>query len=324
MLYVATIGGNSYREAASVFYRLKDKLRRQRFSAKCQDILKTPPVSLRGGSNVAVLSQLQHKDLLMFLLALKSFANEVPVEHVYLLNDGSLTSDDVALLRTHVPGFKLLELHDFQGSSCPRGGCWERLLAIAELVKKHYVIQLDSDTLTIGALPELIENVRHGAAFTIGTWDNQEIETMQERCATAKARHPDSGSHVQLVAEANFDKLKRFESLRYVRGCAGFAGFPQHSFSKEFVEEISNEMEAAMGTKWTNWGSEQVMSNIVVANIGNARVLPHPKYSDCLKMKPPGTVFIHFIGSCRFNQGIYERMGGEIIESLMKSGGVNA
>ncbi|TCV88115.1 hypothetical protein [Sulfurirhabdus autotrophica] len=299
-----------------MFYSLKDKLRRKWFASQCKGILKTPPVTLERNCNLAVLSQLQHKDVLMFLLALKSFAREVPIGHVYLLNDGSLTESDINLLQAHIPELSFFELKDFQGTSCPRRGCWERLLAIAELVKKYYVIQLDSDTLTIGAMPELVECVKQGIAFTIGTWDNQTIETMEERCTTAKTRTPDASSHVQLMAEASLDKLKSYKTLHYVRGCAGFAGFPQNSFTKDFVEGISNEMHAAIGSKWSEWGSEQVMSNIVVANIANASVLPHPKYSDCKKMKLPQTVFIHFIGSCRFNTGVYANLGINIIKQL--------
>lgn len=58
--------------------------------------------------------------------------------------------------------------------------------------------------------------------------------------------------------------------LRYVRGSASFTGFPQNSFTRDFVEGISSEMHAAIGSKWEEWGSEQVMSNIVAANIANA------------------------------------------------------
>lgn len=299
-----------------MFYSLKDKIRRKWFASQCKGILQTPPITLENNSNLAVLSQLQHKDVLMFLLALKSFSREMPIGHVYLLNDGSLTTSDITLLQAHVPGLTFFELKDFQGTSCPRGGCWERLLAIAELVKKYYVIQLDSDTLTVGAVPELVDFVKQGVAFTIGTWDNQTIETMEERCTTAKTRTPDASSHIQLMAEASFDKLKSYKTLNYVRGCAGFAGFPQNSFTKDFVEGISSEMQEVIGSKWSEWGSEQVMSNIVVANIANATVLPHPKYSDCQKMKLPQTVFIHFIGSCRFNTGTYANLGKNIIKQL--------
>jgi hypothetical protein len=75
-------------------------------------------------------------------------------------------------------------------------------------------------------------------------------------------------------------------------------------------------MRAAIGDRWHEWGSEQVMSNIVIANIPGAIVLPHPKYADCHKMKQGVTEFIHFIGSCRFDGGNYARLGAEVIATL--------
>ncbi len=233
-----------------------------------------------------------------------------------MLNDGSLSANDCAALREHIPGLKLLELAEFRSAACPHGGTWERLLAIASLVRDHYLIQLDSDTLTIGPIDEVRHRIEDQAAFALGTWNNQKIETMRERCETARKLAPHADGHVQVVAEANLDKLDGFESLRYVRGCSGFAGFARQSFTREFVEAISAQMGRAIGAKWSEWGSEQVMSNIVVANIPGASVLPHPKYADCHKMQPEVTEFIHFIGSCRFGDGNYARLGAQVIASL--------
>ncbi len=140
---------------------------------------------------------------------------------------------------------------------------------------------------------------------------------MRERCDITKAKKSGPHAHVQQVAESNFDKLEKFDTLRYVKGCAGFAGFPQGSFSREFVEEISAQMEAAIGVKWREWGSEQVMSNIVVSNIAGAVVLPHPKYSSCEKLDVDSPAFIHFIGYCRFNKGIYAKLARQINEKLL-------
>ena len=67
-------------------------------------------------------------------------------------------------------------------------------------------------------------------------------------CDTAsKLNSGPSCSHVQVVAEASFDKLRDFQSLRYVRGCSGFAGFARQSFTREFVEDISAQMQTAIG-----------------------------------------------------------------------------
>ena len=77
-------------------------------------------------------------------------------------------------------------------------------------------------------------------------------------------------------------------------------------------------MEKEIGAKWHRWGSEQVMSNIVIANLEKAEVLPHPKYSDCKKMKFPDTCFIHFIGDCRFRHSIYAKLATNEIRKLNK------
>jgi hypothetical protein len=299
-----------------MFYQLKDRMRRMRFASACKGVLRAAPVTQDSASGLVVLSQLQHKDVLLFLLAVKSFTEQVRPRAVYVLDDGSLSANDRARLKAHIPGVTVLERAEFRSAACPRGGTWERLLAVASLVRDHYVIQLDSDTLTIGPIREVRECIEQQTAFALGTWNKQKIETMHERCSTAKKLTPQANGHVQVIAEGHFDKLQRFESLRYVRGCSGFSGFARRSFEREFVETISAEMRAAIGDKWTEWGSEQVMSNIVVANIPNAVVLPHPKYADCHKMQPGVTEFIHFIGSCRFDDGNYARLGAQVIATL--------
>jgi hypothetical protein len=299
-----------------MLYELRDRVRRARFAGKCNGVLHTAPVALDAAAEVVLLSQVQHKDVLMFLLAVKSIARQVRPSAVYVLDDSSLSGDDHARLRDHIPGLTLFELAEFRSAACPSGGTWERLLAISSLVRDHYVIQLDSDTLTVGSIDEVRDCIGRQAAFALGTWDKQKIETMRERCETAKKRVAQGDGHVQALAEAHFDNLIRFESLRYVRACSGFAGFSRGSFTREFVETISVQMRAAIGDKWVEWGSEQVMSNIVIANIQGAIVLPHPKYADCHKMKPGVTEFIHFIGSCRFDAGNYARLGAEVIATL--------
>lgn len=301
-----------------MFYGIKDKLKRFRFDIQVRNILNTPPAKTSASSSAVILSQLQHKDLRMFLLASKSFMAQVPVSHVYILNDGTLTQVDKAILAEHIPKITFFTLSEFSSPVCPSGACWERLLSIAELVKSHYVIQLDSDTLTVGDISEIRNNVENDLAFTLGTWDNQVIQSMRECREATRSKSTGPNPHVQYVAEANFDKLRQFDSLRYVKGCAGFTGFPKGSFSRELVETISSEMEAAIGGKWREWGSEQVMSNIVVANIDSAVVLPHPKYSSCENLKVDSPSFIHFIGYCRFNQGEYAKRSQLVISELQK------
>ena len=81
-----------------MFYSLKDKLNRYRFYKACKQIFFTAPVTATTNEPVAVLTQLQHKDVILFLIAIKTFAKQVPISKVFIINDGSLNNDDLILL----------------------------------------------------------------------------------------------------------------------------------------------------------------------------------------------------------------------------------
>ncbi|PWB59926.1 MAG: hypothetical protein C3F18_00415 [Nitrosomonadales bacterium] len=290
-----------------MFYKQKDWLRRWVFDRQVKAILQSQPLELGDMGSPQVLSQLQHKDVLMYLAAIKSFALHVPPGGVHIVDDGSLTAEDRALLAQQVPGMRFLALEDCREPGLPAGGTWERLTAIARLSQNHYVIQLDADTLTRGPIDEVATAALANRAFTIGTWNGQTIETACERAEQTRARNA-SMRHVQMLAEAHFDRLSEAESLKYVRGCSGFSGFPAGSGKLELMRSLSSQLQQLIGDKWREWGSEQVMSNLIVANQPDAVVLPHPDYADCEKMQPDLSRFVHFIGTCRFRGGYYADM----------------
>lgn len=295
---------------------LNHRLGRYAFRLAVADVLKKPPVSLVNGAGLTVLSQLQHRDLMMYLVAIQSLARFIAIENVVVLDDGTLTAKDSSMLKDRVEGIQLRSINDFNDPRCPSGGTWERLLAIAKFSKKSYVIQLDSDVLTVTNPCEVRNLVEEQTSFTIGTWDGQEIEPMEE-CSTRvlNERKPTPNDHVQMVAEATFRDLPDCHRLRYVRGCSGFAGFAKGGVDSDFLVSFSSEMSDRIGNKWLEWGSEQVMSNVIVANAPQSGVLPHPTYSDCRKMTSANKL-IHFIGDCRFRDNVYARLAKEVIGSL--------
>lgn len=290
-----------------MFHELKDRLRRRHFTQMVKGLLQSPPIEPGADRSPAVLSQLQHKDVLMYLAAIKSFARHVPPGAVHVVDDGSLTPEDRTLLARHVPEILFHALSDCREPGLPTGGTWERLTAIARLSKSRYVIQLDADTLTRAPVDEVAAAVRENRAFTIGTWNGQAIESARERAEQTRTRNAKS-THVQMLAEAHFDQLAEADTLKYVRGCSGFAGFPVGSGKLELMLNLSSQMQRLVGDKWLEWGSEQVMSNLIVSNQPDARVLPHPDYTDCEKIQPGMTRFVHFIGTCRFRNGRYADM----------------
>lgn len=299
-----------------MFYKQVNQIQRWLFAQKVQGVLKTSPLDQGDSSAPLVLSQLQHKDVLMYLAAVKSFARQLLPAEVHVVDDGSLTDDDHALLKRHIPAIRFHELAECRDPGLPQGGTWERLIAIARLSQDRYVIQLDSDTLTLSPIGEIESAVRQGQSFSIGTWDRQEIEPAIERAQTAQSRLDGTLPHIQLLAEANFDRFQDAAPLKYVRGCSGFSGFAPGAGKLEFMRSLSGQMQALVGERWLEWGSEQVMSNLVVANQPAAMILPHPDYADCEKMKPGTTRFVHFIGTCRFRGGRYAQLVNQMIAQI--------
>jgi len=84
-------------------YRLKDQLRRTWFARKCKGVLQSAPVALDASSSQALLSQLQNKNVLVFLLTLKSFPRQIEPHAVYVVNDGGLAGDDCNFLVERYP-----------------------------------------------------------------------------------------------------------------------------------------------------------------------------------------------------------------------------
>ena len=238
-----------------MFYSIKDKINRFFFQKTCAKILTIAPLKMQKKSDTAVLTLLQHKDVFMFLVAAKSFARQIPIGSVYILNDGTLTSHDKTILSSHIEQVEFVELNEITNEHCPQGSCWERLLAIAERAKDQYIVQIDSDTVTLDAINEVAEHIKNNRSFVIATWDDQTIEPMQTSSERIKKNvNPGPDAHVQMVAEQAFGRLPECQNLKYVRGCAGFSGFAKGSIDKHFIERISTEMETLIGNKWHDWG----------------------------------------------------------------------
>lgn len=300
-----------------MFYKQKDRLRRWIFSRQVRSVFDTPPVRLTDVETAPlVLSQLQHKDVTMYLAAIKSFVRYLPPREIHIVDDGSLTDHDRAVLERHIPGVLFHPLASCREPGLPQGGTWERLIAIARLSRSGYVIQLDADTLTLSAVDEVRVAAKDGRSFSIGTWDKQEIELATERARDAQRHLRTKTPHIQVLAESNLHALNEASGLKYVRGCSGFAGFSISPHKLEFMQVISEQMLSLMGTRWFEWGSEQVMSNLIIANQLGAVVLPHPEYSDCEKLQPSRTRFVHFIGTCRFRNGRYAQLVNKVVSQL--------
>lgn len=298
-----------------MFYELKNRLNFAWFNINTKSVLEIPPIKCDPNASVVCVTQVCHRDIFAYLLAIKSFARFLSPKKVYVLDDLSMTVGDKNLVRKHIREVEIIPITDIRNNKCPTGGCWERLLLISDCAKDNYVIQLDSDTLTFNDIPEVVNSVMENRSFTLGAWKGQQVQPIKKTCQHVKSSN---SNHIQIIAEKNFDQLPNYDQLKYVRGCAAFAGFATRSFSRSKVEEFSQQMEAIIGPRWSDWGSEQVTSNFIIANSLPSVVLPYPKYAGFMpENRYQKTSFLHFIGTYRFKKGVYKKAAKNIIKSLI-------
>ena len=293
--------------------KLSEQLYRARFNWAVRALCRTPPLA-PGHAPFVVLSMVQHRDVRAYLLAIKSFARFLSPHRIILVADPNLNQADRALLRHHIPHIEFRDAAEFHRDGIPKGGCWERLNAIAEYGRSTYVVQLDADTVTTNDLPEVRQAILDKVCFTLGTEDVQSILTSKEVAHSAQQRLT-TQCHAQLRAEAALDRFDTTGRFHYARGCAGFAGFSPGSVNPGLVHEVSRGMENALGLQWSAWGTEQFTSNLLVCSSPGARLLPHPLYCHPGRMVA-STKFLHFIGYVRYQSALYAQLARQMALKL--------
>jgi hypothetical protein len=289
------------------------QLNKLRFKMAVRRVLDTPPL-VTSADGPTVLSMVHHRDVLPYLLAIKSFVRHVPSSRIVVIADPTITAFDRTVLSQHIPALDLRDAVTYRCAQLPTGGTWERLIAIADEVSRNYTIQLDADTVTSAPLPEVAEATRNNRPFLLCTANGQTILSCAEVSAIAKAEPLDE-VHIQLLCEALLDKLEGPRQWRYVKACSAFAGFPLGSLDRNLLIEVSERMESIVGNRWREWGSEQVASNLILASMNRALLLPHPKYA-MPHWANADTAFRHFIGYVRFASPLYAQMATAVSHEL--------
>lgn len=301
---------------SSLSARIVRRLRERWFPRRIAGILATPPVSARD-DGLVLFSMIGTRVLLPYLVAAKSLHAQLGGGRFVILDDGTLTAHDKALLAHHCDQPEIIAIASVDTGPCPRGGTWERLLTILDLRRDNYVIQFDSDTVCTGPVPEVAECIAQNRSFTIRGDAEAEILPVAE-IARRHRGHPTT--HVQAALEARMDEVvvPSLADPRYVRGCSGFTGFAKQPSGRALAVEFSQAAERLLGReKWSEWGSEQVTSNFVVANAEDALLLPYDRYMNFWDEGVPEDVrFVHFIGTYRFHRGAYVRACRKVIAEL--------
>jgi hypothetical protein len=292
---------------------LKERFNRLLFAGVSRRVLDTPPAS-RGRQAFAALSMCNHRDVLPYLVAIKSFCQQAQPERVLLVADPTLDESDKAVLRQQVPHIEILDAVGLRQPALPVGGCWERLAGIAAINAESSIVQVDADTVTFAPPTEVVQWASAGRSFLLSSEQGVRIVGLAEASAFGRSLLSRS-QHIQVQTEAVLEQLPQPEGWRYARGCAGFTGFGRGALSTQRLCEVSAHLRGLLGPRWDNWGSEQVTSNLLAASARDAALLPHPRYCNA-DSEAADTVLAHYIGYARHTNRNYERRAAAAIRAM--------
>ncbi len=287
------------------------------FNLTVKNIIDTPPIDYNVDPSVKIVTMLKHSDINMYLIAIKSFMWNFGYGSVEVIDDGSLTKEDIENLQHHVPSINIFKADNVDALNCPGYISWKRLFRIATLAQESYVIQLDSDTISLSPLIDVHDKVKNNEGFLIGNdcWKQPvDVEFLHNIVKRWSHNHP------QPKAEAIFKDIDFFnDGTKYLRGCAGFAGYPKNFARFDEISSLSQQIEEKIGSLWNNWGSEQVATMCLISKTNNSSILPWPKYQN---YRYPNTnestevaSFIHFIGTTRYIDMTYSKLVREYLKN---------
>jgi hypothetical protein len=294
--------------------RLPRKLAARLHNFRVAAIEHTPSVQAET-TGLMYFSQICHRDLRCWLVAIKSVSAAIGPGEFAVLDDGSLTDEDRELLRRHIAGLRILPIAGVSRDGCPAGGCWERLLALLDLTSDHYVVQVDSDLVARLPIGEAAAAVCANRGFILSGEQGVTVTTAWQAAENVRRT---TFNHVQFAAERLLDQMPGAKGLRYVRGCAGFAGFPRGG-SRATAVAFSAFMRQNLGERWSVWGSEQVTANFSIANSGpDPMVLPWVRFPAFgWQHDITQAALIHFVGTNRYDGGVYTRVSKTAIQRLL-------
>ncbi|GER00218.1 hypothetical protein JCM17845_08410 [Iodidimonas gelatinilytica] len=297
-----------------MFYKLRKSLKKRRFARQARHILGVPPITHKDAP-ILIMSNLCHDDVIMYLVAMKSFYPRIGGGDILIVNDGSLTDSDKALLKQHLCNPEIRDAATVDTGACPDYIAWRGLRCAIDASKDRYVIKLDSDVVALDDLPEIKACVAENRSFVLGSFDCEEIWTPEQALEHARGFTSD---HIQIQAERSFVKFPDADNFRYVRGCSGFAGYQKGLYEWADVEAFCQKIEQHIDRdEWRKWGSEQVTVNSLVANSPNPLILKMPKYTNHREdTDVTKAALVHFLGTWRFYGGRYAACARRAVATL--------
>ncbi len=280
----------------------------------------TPPISYQDAP-LTIVSMVQESDVQMYILAVKALYRRLGRGRIATIVRADFPKRQRELIRRHLGPVEFHDVEDLPTGRCQRGGTWERLVFCVNRSANEFVIQIDCDVLCIGPIEDVVERVNQNCAFVLA--EGIPIQPLSAWVEKGIAR---KSNNIVTSFEIRGPEITDAHRWLYVRGSSGFAGFAQGAVTMDLVEHFHEAAARVHGNRWTEWGTEQIASNFVIANSPRSEPLPYPKYAT---FEPayatfqkngitPDVSLLHFIGAYRFDSGVFPQLANREIDEMLK------
>jgi hypothetical protein len=271
---------------------------------------------------------LGHAELQMYLVGIKSFLRFQPFAQVAAHSDGTLTSDDEALLRRHAPGIRVIgtaeaddrarkELNPFLNEWRARDASWRRVIDTELWCETPRRMIIDSDILTVrqpGAVLDWIKGGGGTRPLLFGATDPLPAGPIPEGTGT---RHIQSIFRERLVEFAN---RAVGPPVFYQGGTSGYYGCTRELSLAEIERLIKAGLAA--GIPMSEWGGEQCLVVYVLSTSDPIRldVRNYFNFSPEVLDRLNEVAVAHFYGTFRHYRGVYSRLAAGVVRDLRRFG----
>jgi len=311
-----------------MFYRLRKRLNNVRFKFRARGVYRTPPTPCDPVAACTIHTMLGQSDLLMYLVAIKSFLRFLPLARVAAHSDGSLTPDDEALLREHVPGIRVVstgeanerakkELNPFLTEWRARDASWRRVIDTELWCETPRRMIIDSDILTIRRPDAVLEWIAGGGGtrpLMFGATDPLPAGPIPEGTGKRPIQNVFRERLAQFAAEA------KGPPEFYQGGTSGYYGCTREVSLAEIERLIRAGL--ASGVPMAEWGGEQCLVVYVLSTSDPIRldVRKYFNFAPEAMDRLNEVAVAHFYGTFRFYRGIYTRLAAEVVRDLKRFG----
>ncbi len=307
-----------------MFYQLRKRVNIIRFRRYAQGIYETPPTPCEPQARCTLHTMLGQADLLMYLVAIKSFLRFKPRVRVTVHSDGSLSAVDASTLRAHIPGIRVVSAQEaddrakeslgpFLAEWRARDASWRRVLDTELWCETPRRMIMDADILTLHRPEQVLDWIQDEAVtrpLLFGATD----------AVPAGPIPPRTGQrHIQTIFREQLAELA-LQSGRapefYQGGTSGYYGCGRELSLAEIERLIRAGLAA--GVPMAEWGGEQCLV-VYVLSTSNPIRLDRDKYFNFAPEnldRIKDAAVVHFYGTFRYYRGHYRRLAAQVIREL--------